>query len=477
MNTRKKILLLYPNQRWQKEDMVTTWNLNPAVLCLLGGMVKDLVDVVVVDAQFRNLSRDDFTALLLREAPEYVGISVLTTEYKDTLDLAARLTRQALPAAIIIAGGVHVTTCFDYVMRNPDIDYAVRGEGEYVLRDLLQHLLTGAPLPEQGLIRRAADGTLLVQPRALVADLAKLPWPDYSLVDMQAYLHTPSRERSPNRPPAMPFVRMSTTRGCPYGCSFCQVETIAGRKVRARAPEDVVAELQWLKREWGIKAVIFDDDDLLAAPHDFAARLFRGMIEAKLELKWVSTAFALFLVTDELLELMKRSGCVGINVAIESGTPRVLHEIIGKPIKDLDRVRPLIEKIKANGMYVLANFIIGFPGETWEEIRQTLAFAEHCAADYVKIYTAIPLPGTRLFEVAKRLNVLVCDSSVPEVDWRYGRIQSPEWSAKDVSILRAYEWDRINFRPQNLARMMELWGCSETELREVRKKTRDSLVF
>jgi radical SAM superfamily enzyme YgiQ (UPF0313 family) len=174
---------------------------------------------------------------------------------------------------------------------------------------------------------------------------------------------------------------------------------------------------------------------------------------------------------------MKESGCVGMNVAIESGNERVLKEIVRKPIKNLQEIPAIIEKVKNKGIYCIANFIIGFPSETWDEIRETLAFAEHCGADYVKIYAAVPLYKTKLYYLAKERGLLLCNDAVPKVDWRYGQIKSDEWTAKDISILRAYEWDRINFSPNRIKRLMEISGATEEELKLTRKKTRDNLVF
>ncbi len=297
------------------------------------------------------------------------------------------------------------------------------------------------------------------------------------MIKYEDYLVTDSRQYSPNRPPDYPFVRMVTTRGCPFKCSFCQVENISGKKVRARDYNDVVNELLFLKKRYGIKAIVFDEDNILMAPKHYARNLFKLMIEKELNIKWVATAFAIFLINDELLDLMKRSGCVGINIAIESGNSRVLKDIVKKPIKDLVKIPQIISKIKSKGLHCIANFIVGFPGETWEEIRETFRFAENVGADYVKFYAAIPLHGTQLFEIAQSMGYMDYNPNISTVDWRYGQITSDEWTAQDISILRAFEWDRINFSPEKIEKVAQIWGCSIDELNKIRKDTRDSLVF
>lgn len=475
MAARKKLMLVYPNFKWMKYDRFTIWDLNPATLCLLAAMVRDIVEVKIVDAQCYDLSLENFERQVRDFAPDYVGISILTTEYCEVLDIAARQVKAINKKIIVIAGGVHVTTNYQKVLENRDIDYSVRGEGEYVLRELLKYLMGEADLPGEGLVFRQA-GREVIQKQAFVADISKLPWPAYDLVDLNVYIKKEARP-SPTRPPGYPCIRMVTTRGCPFGCSFCQVEVIAGKKVRAREPMDVANELQYLKEKYGLRSVIFENDNLLMAPNNFAKNLFQLMIDKKLDLKWILPGAALFLLTDELLDLMLASGCVGVNVAIESGNERVLREIVRKPIRDLKKVPEIIAKIKARGMYCLANFIIGLPGETWDEIRETISFAENCGAEYVKIFVAVPLYGTKLYEMAKRTNAIMGDSENLKIDWRHSQVKSDEWTAKDVSILRAYEWDRINFSPARIKRTAELWGLTIEELKATRKITRDSLVF
>lgn len=474
---KKRLLLVYPNMRWHKNDIVTLWDLEPTTLLLLAAMVKDLVDVKIVDAQFGNLSQEDFQEEIRAYQPDYVGLSLLTSEYEAALYLGARLVKEVDPGITVIAGGVHATTMPDHVLENcHSIDYCVVGEGEYVLRDLLLFLQQSGPQPTIGLAFRQ-DGQLVVQSQAIVDDLTKLPWPDYDLVDFAAYINRPQRSFTSNYPPAFPYIRIITTRGCPFGCTFCQVETIAGRRVRTRDPDDVVNELEYLKEKFGIRSIVFDEDNLLMGENNYAQRLFQTMIDRRLGLKWIAGSFALFLITDGLLDLMKESGCVGMNVAIESGNERVLKEIVRKPIKNMQEIPAIIEKVKSKGVYCIANFIIGFPSETWDEIRETLAFAERCGADYVKIYAAVPLYKTKLYYLAKEKGLLLCNDAVPKVDWRYGQIKSDEWTAKDISILRAYEWDRINFAPNRIKRLMEISGATEEELKLTRKETRDNLVL
>lgn len=471
MIKKKKLLLTYPNQRWQEVDPNTSWNLNPTTLCLLAKMVEDDVDVKIIDAQFYNISLESFLEEVKNYSPDYVGISILCSDYEETLNITAENIKKILPNTIIIAGGIHPTIEYKIVIQNKNIDYVIRGEGEYAQRDLIRFLNKTGDFPDEGVVYKK-DGKLIVLPQARVQDLTKIPWADYSLIKFEDYLNRGTRF-GPYRPPEFPCFTFSVTRGCPFNCCFCQVSDIAGKKVRTRDPEDVLNQILFLKEKYGIKSILFEDDNIMAVK-PFFKRLLQLFIEKQITVKLTFMNFAVFLLTDEILDLLTKVGCTGLNIAVDSGNKRVLKEIINKPV-DLDRVPETIKKIKTRGLYCLVNFIIGFPGESWEEIRETIRYAENCGADYVRFFIAVPLHNTRLWDIAQSQNLLL-DPDNKKVEWGRTRIISNEWTSNDLNILRAYEWDRINFSPpEKLQRVAKLWALSIEEMNEIRKKTRDSI--
>ena len=469
----KRVMLAYPNQRWQKFDLTTTWNLSPYALCLLAAMLRDKYEVKIIDAQFYNLPLEKFREAVSEFRPDCVGLSLLTSEYAAALDMGAQAVKQVSRDITVIAGGVHVTTQYGRVMRNQSIDYCVRGEGERVLRQLLDYLNAEGPLPGRGLVYRNAAGAVEALPPDLVADLDSLPLPDYDLVDYPAYANTRPRY-GVDASSVYPYARILTSRGCPVGCSFCQVKNISGRRWRRRSPGKIIDELSILRDRYGIRGFFIEDDNAFV-DKERTKQMLRLLRERDFGLKWKVPGVPFFGVDEEILDLMAQTGCQMICLPVESGSRRILEEIINKPV-DLAAVPRVIKAAKARGIFVAANFIIGFPGETWDEIRQTISYAEHCGADYCKIYAAQPLVGTQLYEIAKKMGCIVGDEL--SVNWRYGRIRSEHFSPKDISILRVYEWDRINFSdPEKLKKTAGIMGISVEELNRIRKETRDSLDF
>ena len=471
----KKVVLMFPNQEWFKFDLTTTWNLSPYVLCLLGEiLIKRGYDVKIIDCQFYRMSEEEFKKQLEDYDPDLVGISILTTEYADTADIAAKIVKEVNPHCITMMGGVHPTTQHKRVMENPQIDYACRGEAEHVFPQFLDWLNGQAEFPDKGIVYRDELGNVVALPPDLIEDLDALPRPNYDLIDFQAYTMTGPRY-GVDTIQDFPYARILTSRGCPVGCSFCQVESISGHKWRHHSAERVVEDLKWLKEKYGIVAFIFEDDNAFATKSR-TRKMLKLMKEAQLNLKWKAAGVTIWTMDKDILDLMAETGCQMLGIAIETGTNRVMKDVIGKPVK-LEKIIPTIKYASDElGIFIAANFIIGFPGESWEEIRQTLHYAETCGVDYVKIYPAQPLVGTKLYDLAVEMDAIVGDHEA--VGWRYGRMRSTEFNQKDISILRVYEWDRINFTdPKKLARTAKIMGISEERLHQIRRNTRNKLTF
>ncbi|MDR1536252.1 MAG: B12-binding domain-containing radical SAM protein [Planctomycetota bacterium] len=469
MSKRPKIALCFPNFAWQVSDASFQWHMLPHSLCILAAMVRDVCEVDIIDAYKENMSRDGFAERLGSGKYDLVGISVLMDLFSRSGQMAVSLAKKTLPNCVTIMGGVYATMNPGDAMKNPDLDFVCIGEGEEAFPALIRHLFLGGERPREGFAYRNGE-EVAVQARArFVQDLDNLPPPAYDLIDFSAYANWNQRKTIDDTG-ALPCVTLFTSRGCPQSCCFCQAAKIAGHRVRAKSPEKVLEEMTFFKNVHGVRSIVFADENLLAI-RPRAEAIFKGMIERGLAMPWFS-AVASFNLDEELLALMKESGCVCINPAVESGSPRVLREIIHKPV-NLTHTKRIVKAANAMGIFTIANFIVGFPGETWEEIRETLRFAEELEAGYVKIFAAIPLRHTELWEVCERENAFAPGFCSTETSWNQGQIVSPHFDARELTLLRAYEWDRINFStPEKRARIAERMGVGAAELDAIRRDTR-----
>lgn len=471
----KKLALIVPNFRWQEADDRMRWHVTPYNLCLLAATVRDMCTVQIIDANTENLSVQALEQLLLQGEFSVVGITVMMDQFATAGHIAAQAARKSLPHSVIVMGGVYPTVNPDTVIQDPHVNFAFQGEGEEGLRQLLLHIWEGAPLPQRGLAWKDAQGIDHIQEKSpFIKDLNALPLPAYDLVDYAKYTLSASR-KSVDSPCCFPFARIQTSRGCPQGCCFCQVKTISGNRFRPRSPEKILAEIEFLKNTYGVRSLLFDDDNIITQ-RSRAVALFQGMIDRGLAMPWKAIAMAVFKLDEELLSLMAASGCTYIDIAIESGSPRVLKEVIKKPV-NLDYAKQMVAIAQAKGIYVAANFIVGFPTETWDEIRQTIRYAEELDMDYAKIFTAIPLRHTRLWEMCEQHNAFRPDFSMETLSWNAGQLVSPHFFSNELTLLRAYEWDRINFSsPEKRSKTAKIMNISLHELEEIRCATRASAL-
>ncbi len=259
-----KIMLSYPNFKWVINwEKKTRWDLHPYNLCLLSAVVDKKYDVTIADANLDDLSKKDFNNLIKSEKPDIIGISVLTNEYNESGLIAAKIAKKAYPDIITILGGVNATSDPMSLITDPNVDYVVAGEGEYVFKDFCDYVNGDkSKFPQKGIIFKK-DGKIINHGKAnFIENLDELPLPSYHKVDFMKYATRIQRE-SMDRPRDMPYARILTSRGCPYNCCFCEVGSISGKKARCRSPENIISEIEYLVKNYKIKYLIIDDDNFL----------------------------------------------------------------------------------------------------------------------------------------------------------------------------------------------------------------------
>ncbi|MBI4665257.1 MAG: radical SAM protein [Nitrospinae bacterium] len=473
-NARKrKVTLLMPNTRWFGRRPWIMLQYAPLILTTL---LKDEFDFSIVDANAGDLSEEECLNRLRELNPEALLVSGLSTEYFQQFHAGIAMGKKLNPDCVTIMGGVYPTVLGEEVLKDTNLDYIFQGHAEERVNEFLRLALADGheavkKLPGVGF--RNADGKAVINPVATyISDVKEQVKPDYSLVDMNCYLNQNTKHYQLNS--NLPTATILTSYGCPFNCMFCATRTVSGRGVAFRPEEDVLEEIGYLVKNFGVANVIFIDDFFLAKKKR-CITMMEEMVRRGYNLEWKIMTVSAWHLDDELLEVMKKTGCTQITISVESGSQRVLKEIIHKPLK-LDIVPGIVKKCKELGIDIGANFVIGFPGETWEELRETFRFAELCDFDISHFHIATPLPKTDLYEVAKKENLLDPEFGFTNPAYfGYGRgfISTSEFSPFELQVLRSFEWDRINFNtPEKTLKIAQMMGLTVDELNEHRKQTR-----
>ena len=288
---------------------------------------------------------------------------------------------------VVILCGADATDHYAEYLRK-GADYCLLGEGEETLIELLTRLSAGKEAED--IIGVAPRSTLHTTRRPDITNLDSLPFPAWDLVDVERYRSIWMKHHG------YFSMNMVTTRGCPYHCNWC-AKPIWGQRYNSRSPENVIAEMKWLKENFAPDHIWFADDILGLKPNwigKFAALLNEAGI--MIPFKCLQRAD---LVNERIAAALARAGCRTVWIGAESGSQKILDAMDkGDKVEDIYRAARLLRE---NGIEFGFFLQFGYPGETWEDVQETLKMVRECAPDDIGISVSYPLPGTKFFERVK----------------------------------------------------------------------------
>ena len=375
-----KILLIQTPSREPRQETLVVPPLGLAYLAAVAR--QEGHEVSILDAFAEGLTWAAFEDRVRSARADLIGITGMTP-VADSVQRAIQLCRPH--ARWLVLGGPHATAQQDAVMKdNPELDFAVIGEGEITFRELLAALTQGrAPDGLAGLITRTTVGPV----RPLLDKLDDLPFPARDLLPNDRYRYPLSAGRR--------ITTMISSRGCPYSCIFCD-KNVFGSRWRARSAEQVLAEIDTVVKAYGVRTLIFYDDLFTLKPDRLRA-ISEGLIARKYDLTWKAEG-RVDLVDAELLRLMRRAGCDTLAYGVESANPKGL-EYLGKRTTP-DQIRKAFQATRSAGIKTVGYFILGIPVETYEDALRTIRFASEIKTDFAQFSILSPMPGTRLYKEA-----------------------------------------------------------------------------
>ena len=338
-----------------------------------------------------------------RSKPDIVGLANPFTCQVDNTVRVADIIKEIDSSILTIVGGPHGTVVpIEFLGEARNIDIAVIGEGEYTMLNIIRFFEGNKKIDDvQGIAHRRDEKVVLNSPRPFNKNLDDLPYPAYHLVDMEQYLNPKRIEYRSFQNRALSMI---TSRGCPFNCSFCSVHLHMGKTFRAHSVDYVVGHIEHLVNKYQVKTIYFEDDNLTFDIKRFET-ICDKILEKDIKFQWETpNGVRADYLTLDLLKKMKKTGCQSVFVGVESGDQYVLDKIIGKNLR-LKNVIKFAEKCKKIGLKTGAFYIIGFPGETKETMRNTVEFALMLKRKYdvgMHLLFATPSYGTRLYEECRK---------------------------------------------------------------------------
>ncbi len=390
VNAKTEGSIVLVNPPWITRDS-TIWHgikgaMPPLSLLSIGAVLEQGgFEVKIIDAHLHAMSEQQVYKAIEGAKPSIVGITMMTST-AITAHQIARLTKQVDKTIRVVVGGVHPDALPEETLRNRDIDYVVRGDGEYAMLELAE----GVPEEQiTGLCYRRKGQPKLNPARPILMDLNKLPPYAYHLIPMDKYYPAVGAYRK------LPAINMLMTRGCPGKCIFCNSAETA---LRTRDAARVVDEIIYLRDTYGIREIQFYDDTFTVMKKN-ALRFARLMKEQN-----VGVGFTVFARTDcwneEMAHSLKEAGCHQVMFGIESGSKKIL-KVLRKDI-DLEKTENAVRIAKAAGLEVRSAFVFGSPGETEETCQETVDYAMRLDSDLAIFNITTPYPGTQLYNWAQQ---------------------------------------------------------------------------
>ena len=369
---------------------------------------------------------------------DLIGITSSSQVFLEAVEIGNKI-KKIFPNTPICIGGSHASTVKEDCLYGFPFDYAIYGEGEISFSELIGYLKGNVDLLAiNGLIYKSTSGSIIKNPpREIIKDIDSIPFPAYDLFNMSCY----------------PQHRITTSRGCPFNCVFCNSHSIWTNKWRKRSTKYLIEEIKILISKYKRKTIVFNDDSF----NIDAKRVMNfcnEIIMQKLNIIW-STSVRVDLITPEIAQKIKQSGCYNVSIGIESANNEVLEKINKKTTKE--KIYDGINILRNAGIDVMGQFMIGNPGDNLDTVKESIEFAKMSNLTGVEFYTALPYKDTLLWEYVKEHGRLLVNVESYEYHTIVPRIiyDTPEFTYNER--LKAIELAKENGFYNALSKDKKVW--------------------
>lgn len=463
-----KVLFVNPPQTASKYKFMGVIAPPLGIAYMAGVLQENNIDVEILDASAEDMDFKDVEKELLKRKPDLVALTALTPTIGRALE-TAQVVKETLPDSIVVMGGYHPTFNFIETLEDENVDIVIRGEGEYIMLNLVQALENQSSLHDvKGIVFEDKNSKeIVVNPEApLIQDLDELPFPALNLLPMKKYRLLDMDTH---------MTTMITTRGCPMQCSFCSSAAMHGKKIRERSVENIVDEIEYLNTNYDIDTIAFMDDTFTLKKRKVMA-ICDEILKRNIEIMWGCTS-RVDTLDEKLLKKMKEAGCITIFIGVESADQQQLDNMCkNTTIAKIENAFKIAHKLKIR---TIASVALGMPGDTKEIMNKTVKFVHKLKPNYAIYSLATPYPGTRFYKEAFEKNLIKIK------DWSKYTLITPiletiDCSLNDMRKIQAKAFMKFYLRPHYIIRqflqdgpylLKTIFGVIKTTLSKTPKNT------
>lgn len=335
--------------------------------------------VTIADLIRQKDYRTSFARIVQDTTPDIIGFYSVTRSF-HVVEKLIKTARALAPESCIIFGGPHATFSTDVLVTHKEVDFIVRGEGELPMLEIARHYheLDTYIQKIPSLVYRQ-NGHIMHNTLAPPVNLDLLPLPDWDAFPLKRYWRI---HQQVGRDPCISY---ESSRGCPYRCIFCLCYKL--QQYRAKSPDTIVRELNMLSKMYTPNIGIIDP---CFTANKYIKETLKKMI-TECDINWWDCQTHAACVDEEMLSLMKESGCIAVLYGIESGSQKILN-VLRKGCTVTQNEKAIIKTKKA-GLQVDATIIFGVPGETEDDLKKTVHLLKETEPDFIYINFMTPFPG------------------------------------------------------------------------------------
>ena len=328
--------------------------------------------------------------------PQFVGVSALFNSSNRYIQVVVKVCKDFDQNIITLAGGGLPSAAYKLMLEGcPQLDAICKGEGELPMRELLD-----ADDPWQTIrahkswIAREQLAENKIPQHTFIENLDDIPPFDFKSINLDFYNNRSIDKQHAGRPKRE--MAIHTSRGCPFLCVFCSNPSLHGRDVRTMSIERVITDVRRMKEEFGMTVLLLEDDHFFN-DRDRAKEILRQLTALDIRVEFPN-GVAVYAIDEEVAELFSKAGVSAVALAVESGSDHVLNNIIRKPLKKR-LIRPAVEALRKFDVRSHVFIVIGLPGEQDEHRQETMKMLLDCGFDWVHVYLAMPIFGSRLYDI------------------------------------------------------------------------------
>jgi len=370
--------------------------------------------------------------------PDIIAISSLFVSGYENLISIAKVSRELFEGAIIIAGGQVPTSMYKELLSDAPgtFDALCAGEGEIPMSELLQSQDIKSYLEDSDFwvtdSKYNKDQKKLYK-QSFVQNLDEIPFLDYESINLSDYRENPTAKAYTSIKDRTNYITFMGSRGCKFHCTFCAQHTVHGRTMRSHSLERIREEITALKSKYNPSTLVIEDDMFL-----WDKNWAKGVLNVAQDLDLICffpNALALYQLDWEMLVHLRKSGVTQLTLAVESGSARVLKELMRKPL-NLSITNRVAADCRKLGIYTDCNIIIGMPGETEKDIEDTRNFLRSLNANWYRINVATPLVGSDMYKLAVQKGYIKGD--IRKSGYKRSVIETPEFNSQQIESV-AYD--------------------------------------